>query len=66
MMVPLPLVGMFGEVTIWQVLASMASALVGYAQHRPSRSGLEDLTVRLRHPVRWAVQHPIRTLRRWR
>ncbi len=66
MMVPLPLGGMFGEATLWQVLASMASGLVGYVQHRPQRSGLEDLTERLRHPVRWTLQHPIRTIQRRR
>jgi hypothetical protein len=56
----------FGEVTEWSAkIGPMLLVLV--VAKRPPVDPVADLTDRLRHPVRYRVQHPVRSVRRlWR
>lgn len=50
----------------WQNLATMLGTAAVWAQHRarPERDAVEELTHRLRHPLRHAAAHPLRALHR--
>ena len=51
---------------IYDVIASAATAIALWAQHRKAAAldPIDDLTERLRHPVRWTIKHPLRALDR--
>lgn len=55
-----------GSVYDW--IARVSSAVTLWATVRARKADvdpLEDLTFRLRHPVRWAVKHPIEAVERF-
>lgn len=65
MLVPLPLVaGLFEGRTLFTLIASMAGAIAVWAQthQKAPQDPVEELTERLRHPVRYAVKHPFRAI----
>ena len=62
-----PLVGMFGDSKFWETVATLASGIAAYASQRaakPPVEPLDDLTERLRRPVRWSLKHPLLATRR--
>lgn len=66
MLIPLPLVtGLFEGRTLFTVIASLASAVAIWAQTHQARQPqdpVEELTERLRHPVRYFCRHPVRAI----
>lgn len=48
----------------WTLLAWISSAVALIAGHCPQRTELEDLTYRCRHPVKWALEHPLKAIER--
>lgn len=45
-------------------LATLAAAVAAWASRAADDSAIEQLTERLRHPIRWAVKHPVNAIRR--
>jgi hypothetical protein len=51
---------------IWQGVAWCASAVAMWAQARVAKAidPVDDLTERIRHPVRWTMRHPVIAVKR--
>ena len=67
MMAPV-MISVIDSSAFWNTIASMASAIAVWAQHRAARptDPVDDLTDRIRNPKRkalWAVTHPLRAWR---
>lgn len=66
MVLPTPVVAVL-DPRAWEWLAQIAFAIGMWAQARASRqppAPVDELMDRLRHPVRWALRHPIVSVRR--
>lgn len=53
----------------WFGLSAFVTALIsliGMAHQGEEGDPLEDLTFRLRKPIRWSIQHPVRAIMRRR
>lgn len=56
--------GLYEGRGVFELIAAAASAVAVWAQARVAPDPVEDLTYRLRHPVRHALRHPIQFVER--
>lgn len=56
--------GLF-DLRVWETLAALAGTVATFAQSRATADPVDALTERLRHPVRWALTHPLQAARRF-
>ena len=54
-----------GDFSLWASIAQLAGAVYLYASRKAERDPLADLTFRLRHPLRWRVEHPWQAVKRF-
>lgn len=55
--------GVFEARGFYDVLAACASTIAIWASARAHRDPVAELTLRVRHPLRYALTHPVRYLR---
>jgi hypothetical protein len=46
----------------FEVLASVAGAIALWASQRAQRDPVDDLIAQVRHPLRFALRHPVRAI----
>jgi hypothetical protein len=67
-MIPLAgLSGVFDAAGFWQNMATFLSTAALWAQqraHKPEPDPVDELTERLRHPIRWTMRHPFTAIKR--